>query len=496
MDQGHGGGSSRLSGGIVYAGGGTKYQKAAGYEDTPENMFNYLKLECEGAVDDETIRKFCNDSIDNLDWLEKCGARFSESLSPHKLGYPAERHYLYYSGNEEAYPYNQAAWPVPRGHRTLAPHLASGATLWAALTQRAKELGVEMLPLARANQVVVEDGRVKGLRYRVMPKTARGFKMHQRLNSVGAKLLNWVPPIGKAMANHADKLWDRTAEPHIVETNAIVLSAGGFVFNQDMVRQYNKKAEGTSPLGNKGDDGSGIRLGVEVGGRVSHMDSVAMWRFLSPPEAFLRGIAVGPDGQRIINEDLYGVHFTEAMANKTGGKGFLIVDSATFNLAKKTFKDELHRITTAQAYYTLFWGYRKASSLDLLAQKLGISAEGLRTTVAAYNTGIRGGTGDPFHKATKYSVPISQGPFYGIDVSIRPSLLHAVPAITMGGLKVEGKTGLVLSEAGDPIPGLYAAGRNAVGFPSRNYTASFLVEEQGNMQLPGAIQSKDPVEVM
>ena len=37
-----GGGATAKSGGVYYAGGGTSVQIAAGVEDSPENMFNYL----------------------------------------------------------------------------------------------------------------------------------------------------------------------------------------------------------------------------------------------------------------------------------------------------------------------------------------------------------------------------------------------------------------------------------------------------------------------
>src|SRR5687768_4950269 len=45
IDRFQGGGASQLSGGIVYAGGGTFVQKACGVEDTPQAMADYLRLE-------------------------------------------------------------------------------------------------------------------------------------------------------------------------------------------------------------------------------------------------------------------------------------------------------------------------------------------------------------------------------------------------------------------------------------------------------------------
>ena len=40
-----GGGASAKSGGVVYAGGGTRFQKTAGYDDSPEAMYEYLCME-------------------------------------------------------------------------------------------------------------------------------------------------------------------------------------------------------------------------------------------------------------------------------------------------------------------------------------------------------------------------------------------------------------------------------------------------------------------
>ena len=61
IDRFSGGGASVLSGGVVYAGGGTRYQKEAGFEDSPEAMTAYLKHEVNGVVSDETLARFSRD---------------------------------------------------------------------------------------------------------------------------------------------------------------------------------------------------------------------------------------------------------------------------------------------------------------------------------------------------------------------------------------------------------------------------------------------------
>ena len=59
IDRFQGGGSSEMSGGVVYAGGGTPVQQACGIADTPAAMADYLRHEVAGTVADETVQRFC-----------------------------------------------------------------------------------------------------------------------------------------------------------------------------------------------------------------------------------------------------------------------------------------------------------------------------------------------------------------------------------------------------------------------------------------------------
>jgi 3-oxo-5alpha-steroid 4-dehydrogenase len=52
----------------------------------------YLQLEVRGAVGDDTLRRFCEDSFDMIEWLERQGAAFQASLAPYKTSYPTDRH--------------------------------------------------------------------------------------------------------------------------------------------------------------------------------------------------------------------------------------------------------------------------------------------------------------------------------------------------------------------------------------------------------------------
>ena len=117
LDRFTGGGATAISGGVVYAGGGTRHQQAAGVEDSPDQMLAYLRLETAGAVSEETLRSFCDGSAAMLTWLESHGVPFEGSRAPYKTSYPTNKYYLYYSGNELAGPSRAVASPAQRGHR-------------------------------------------------------------------------------------------------------------------------------------------------------------------------------------------------------------------------------------------------------------------------------------------------------------------------------------------------------------------------------------------
>lgn len=116
LDRGYGGGATALSGGIVYAGAGTTEQRAGGYDDSVDNMAAYLRQEVGDAVSDDTLARFCRESPALIEWLKAQGVEFRGGpVSSYKTSYPTDDFYLYYSGNEKAYPYVQHADPVPRG---------------------------------------------------------------------------------------------------------------------------------------------------------------------------------------------------------------------------------------------------------------------------------------------------------------------------------------------------------------------------------------------
>lgn len=469
LERSYGGGASALSGGVVYAGGGTATQREAGVEDSPENLYEYLKLEVGDAVDDATLRRFCEESPGMIPWLEMQGASFSGTLAPYKTSYPTDEHYLYYSGNEKAWPYKEHATPAPRGHRTLAKGLSSGKVLWQHLHDSAIRKGVTFVPLARVEQLIVEADEVVGVRYRALPQEHPSAAKHRKLTKRTGKIGNWAPDLVKGPTAKIERLWEEGAVTAEARAHAVILAAGGFIYNQEWVAEHAPEFTRISPLGTPTDDGGGIQLGIDAGGIVDKMGQITAWRFLSPPSALIEGITVGLDGRRIKNEDLYGATHGDALMREFGGRGWAVFDKAIWRKAKGQFWSQTQIFQKLQVMYLFTIGHKKARTLEALAAKIGVNSTGLRKTVDAYNAGIAGGVSEPGHKALEVAMPVQQGPFYAFDISVDASPFFPIPGLTLGGLVVNGQTGGVKRADGGVIPGLYAAGRNAVGVCSNSY---------------------------
>jgi 3-oxo-5alpha-steroid 4-dehydrogenase len=107
---------------------------------------------------------------------------------------------------------------------------------------------------------------------------------------------------------------------------------------------------------------------------------------------------------------------------------------------------------------------------------LDIPRETLMNTIDEYNAAARGERPDRFLKAREHMHALEQGPYYAIDCSLG-SKRHLCAVMTLGGLAIDEKTGEVLSESGSPVPGLYAAGRNAAGVCSRQYVSGLSIAD-------------------
>jgi len=475
-----GGGATRMSGGVVYSGGGTTYQKEAGFDDTPENMFNYLEMEVKDAVSRETLRAFCEQSPDNASWLEAQGVGFGSVLCPTKTSYPPDQCYLYYSGNESNLPYRTKATPAPRGHRVVGKGL-TGSALFAPLKESALKKGVEVRYRSKANRLITgENGDVIGLEFSSTPAYGPRTHIHRLLDYITRQLGNVaivLPGSTRALRALFGILELRAPTIRVRARQGVILAGGGFVFNRKAMKEYAPAYSDGAPLGTIADDGSGIRLGESVGGATGLMSRISAWRFITPPEALVKGILVDAEGKRICNDQLYGAHIGEAMVENHGGKAKLIIDAEIWKMARRGVGGgQTSWLQTMMALTNLHINRKKAKSIDRLASRCGIPAGNLRANIESYNEAAQRGSDDSMGKAPQHLQPLASPPFYAIDCALG-NKLSPCAIISLGGLVVDEASGEVKRKDGSVIDGLYAAGRNAIGIPTKGYVSGLAIAD-------------------
>lgn len=472
LDRFEGGGATALSGGVVYAGGGTPYQRQAGYEDTSEAMFNYLRQEVGEAVSHETLRNFCDGSREQLAWLERQGAAFEASVPPHKTSYPSDQYYLYYSGNEAVPAYAASAKPAPRGHRTKGPGM-SGASLFAPLKASALRHGARLRSQCEVRRLVLDlDDKVIGVEAWQLPSGSRAARQHARLSRWAAAIHMYAPALADRLRARQRRIEQTSAIRQLIRAEqAVLLSSGGFIFNRDLVRQHAPQYLAGLPLGATGCNGSGIALGQSAGGSVARMDKVSAWRFINPPLAWARGLIVNARGQRYANEEIYGATLGHAMVEEQGGRAILVLNRELMREAlRQVGPGKVWNFQRLPVLLNLLFNAKRSSSLAGLAKRCNLPPELLRQSVERYSRAARGEVADEFGKSSAMLANLEQGPWYALDLSFT-SRLFPCPVITLGGLKVCEGSGRVLDHAGQPIQGLYSAGRNAVGVASNLYVS-------------------------
>lgn len=479
VDRFSGGGASAMSGGIVYAGGGTRVQKECGIEDTPEKMARYLAFEADDAVSPRIVEQFCEDSPALIDWLERHGAQFGGPLAKRKASYPPPGTFLYFSGNETLQQCTRATPAVPRGHRAkpsgdirraspLTGHHLMGALLHSLRSNPRIRL---ITQCAARRLLVLADGRVAGAQVWGVPAGSLAAKRHRFLgrlsNSIALQLLG----VARWALGSMVRIERKHAKPcYIRARRGVLLSTGGFIHNREMLRRAAPKYLGVVPLGTPGCDGSAVRLGQSVGADCRFIDSISAWRFINPPYDWMKGVIVGLDGARLTNEEQYGARIGRALFEYSGGRGWLVIDKKIYDTVAQELESGQISPHYRPTIRLLLRGSARADNLAELADRMHIPARALEETLRAYNEMASGSGSDPLGKSREFCVPLSTPPFWAIDISCT-SRINPLFGITLGGLRVDQESGAVLRADGTQVGGLYAAGRSAAGLPSRNYVS-------------------------
>jgi len=400
------GGTSAMAGGHFYLGGGTAVQQATGVEDSVEEMFKYLMAVSEDP-EEEKIRAFCEDSVEHFDWIESLGMRFERSLYEEKAVIQPGTEGLMYTGNEKVHPFRDLATPAPRGHKVPKPGDTGGARIVLdALAQRIAETGIEVRCETGATNLVVQvgpegDGTVAGL------------------------------------------AWRRYDERGVIRARAVVIAAGGYVGNDEMVREHTPQlGSKLFPLASTYDDGTGIRLGASAGTQLRFMDRAFVTAPFYPPARLLTGIVVNKLGERFVAEDSYHSRTSGFVLDQPDQAAYLIVDS-------------VHIEHPDFPLCPFIDGWETVEEMEV---GLGIPEGALARTLATYNRHAAAKEDPQLHKHPDWLEPQDTGPWGAYDLTLGKAMYAG---FTLGGMRVT-LDGEARRADGSVIPGLYAVGACAV----------------------------------
>lgn len=410
------GGTSALSGGELYLGGGTALQRAVGVEDTPEAMAAFLRAALGPGVDEAKLAAYVAGSVEHYDWLVARGVPFTPGLYDDPSWMPPTEDGLMWLGERTA-PFTGLAAPAPRGHRPATGHFG-GWLLMERLSAAAAEAGAEGLFDTYAERLVLDGDRVVGVLAR------------------------------------------RYGDPVLaLASRGVVLTTGGFVDDEEMLAAHAPALVGKDKVSAGGEDGSGIRMGQAVGAAVRGM-AAGQVGLHAVPAMMARGIVVNRHGQRVLNEDTYPGRVGQAALFRHDLECWVILD-------EKGYEEVPERER---------WGvlpHHVAESLAELEELVGMPAGALEATVSLYNRYAGRGEDPFFGKDPRWLRPL-EPPFAAIDPhrSFRgpndPPVGPGAAVFTLGGL-VTGVDGGVVDLDGRVVPGLFAAGRATSGLAAWGY---------------------------
>lgn len=248
----------------------------------------------------------------------------------------------------------------------------------------------------------------------------------------------------------------------------VVLTSGGYSANPDMFEDLEGAidyVDSTYPYS----QGAGITLGLSVGGYVRYAENrlplfgailsdddypstIAAIARHYPPQRPPWEIIVDADGKRFLQEDVPSHDaYEEALLTLPDEQCWTVWDQEIHNqappLVRKSFGQMLAD-DIPDAWDEGYPNFFKADTLDALANKMGVDAGGLQSTVAQYNQAVE--TGEDELGRTHLPLPIQKPPFYGVR-------LHSWTLGSAGGLAVD-KDLAVIKQDGTPVGNLYAAG--------------------------------------
>ena len=310
-------------------------------------------------------------------------------------------------------------WP-----RTHVPAGSAGGDYIKAGQAKAESLGVKIILECKGNELIIENGRVVGVK---------------------AEKTDGTPVTLKA-------------------NKAVIIATGGFAANKEMRKQYDPSLnEELGTTNTPAATGDGIFMAQAVGANLVGMEYIQCLPLGDPDTGALNGwmgaigvefyYQVNKEGLRFMAEDGRRDTMTQALLKQTDSMSYVITDTNSegedgINLWGDNVEDLV-------AKGRIF----RADTIEELAVQIGLDPAVLRATHDQFNAYVAAGADADFGRSL-FGDPLDTPPFYA---SPRMPTVHH----TMGGIEID-LMGHVLDAEGNIIPGLYAAGEVTGGIHGSN----------------------------
>lgn len=415
---------------------GSKMQKDAGVEDTPETILASYENDIRNPYVLEMAKAYAENNGATHDWLkDEIGVDFVQDTLNVFPPYPVAR-CLYAVGG--------------------------GQAIVDALTSKVQESSVELMLDTTAKKLVKEDGTVVGL-------VAQDAKGRETIITAKAVIL----ATGGFAAN-------RDIVPLHELDDAMYYGVAG-----SDGKWVSMAAEGGAMLLDM------WCVPLEQGG-LQTSPGFGTQLFSPVQQAYVRGsgILVNPEGKRIANEvKTSNEKWVEVYRSCPDSTAYLLLDKASYDIFYSTGVKDVGGAFSPETMEKWLAGDEGSLPLVVMgdtvedvAAKAGIDAAGLQATVDAFNADVASGMDSVFGRPVK--APIGEGPYCIIGQNLRY-------AHSFGGLVANGKME-VLDWTETPMKGLYAAGqalRSIQGDYSKPSTSTSFAYTSGRCAATSALAS-------
>ncbi len=381
-----GGNTTKATGGMNAA--ETHYQKEQGIQDSVELFISDTMEGGHNLNDPDLVRTMAEQSAGAIDWLDSIGAdlpkiSFSGGASTNRIHAPAD-------GS------------------------AVGNYLVDKFSEKLKELGVEVMLNTKATELIMEDGKIAGV---------------------------------KAEGKDAN---------YTIKAKAVILATGGFGANEDMYTQYRPDLKGTVTTNAPGATGDGIVMAQAVGAALVDIEQIQLHPTVEQTTSMLITESVRGDGAILVNQS--GHRFTNELLTRDAVSAAELAQEGQY--AYIIFDQHLRDNLKAIEKYVKNGLTVQGDTIEELARKLDIYPYFLAMTLKEWNEAVETQNDAEFGRTTGMDNALITPPYYAIQIA--PGIHH-----TMGGVKIN-TSAQVIDTNGDVIPGLFAAGEVTGGVHGGN----------------------------